>query len=164
MHLARPIRFSLVALTVATSLAAACSREPAVSAPQPLAAVGDTVAGEGRAAELRAMRDTWSSTRSGRDYRFTTRYTCFCVGGGEDAVVTVRGDRVVSVAKRDGQALPAAQYYTIEELYVRAIAEAEQDGHVEVTYHRSGYPARLVVGTLANDAGVGYEVREVVLK
>jgi hypothetical protein len=41
---------------------------------------------------------------------------------------------------------------------------AEDDGHVEVTYHRSGYPSRLVVGTLANDAGTGYEVREVVIE
>ena len=111
------------------------------------------------------MRATWAATRAGRDYRFTTRFTCFCVGGGVDATVSVSGTRVVSVRRRDtGEALSLPMYYTVEELYARAIAMAEEDGHVEVTYHRSGYPTRLVVGTLANDAGTGYEVREVVLE
>ena len=166
MQHTRSIGTSLLAAALVAALAAAaCSREPAPSGPRPLAALGDTVVGSGRAEELRAMRDTWAATRGGRDYRFTTSFVCFCVGGDAEAVVSVRGTRVVSVRRRDtGAALSAPMYYTIEELYARAIAMAEASGEVSVTYHRSGYPARLVVGTLANDAGTAYEVRDVVLE
>ncbi len=141
MHDSRSIRNSLLGAALLASLAAAaCSREPAPSAPRPLAAVGDTVAGNGRAEELRAMRATWAATRAGRDYRFTTRFTCFCADGGVDAVVSVSGARVASVVRRDdGQALPAERYYTVEELFARAIAMAAENGHVEVTSHTS-YP------------------------
>jgi len=95
------------------------------------------------------------------DYRFTLARSCFC---GEEATqparVEVRGDRVVKVTNiRTGRALSLELGVTVEEMFERIAAAARDGTYLEAAYHpERAYPAQVVIGTLANDAGVGYSL------
>jgi hypothetical protein len=112
-----------------------------------------------------AARVRWSDGAPA-NYRFDFQRHCFCVTEAVQPVtVEVRGGEIVSVVSRDGgQPAPAApniEWYTIEDLF-RLIEEAEAAGQeVEVEYAPDGYPARIVIGSLAADAGVEYQVENV---
>ncbi len=97
------------------------------------------------------------------DYRFTLARTCFCpVEATQPVRVEVRDDRVVKVTSiRTGQALSLELGVTVEEMFER-IATAARDGtYLEAAYHPArAYPAQVVIGTLANDAGVGYSLSD----
>lgn len=117
----------------------------------------DSVAGE-----VAEQKRKWEA-QGLDDYRFTLARNCFCA---EDATqparVEVRGDRVVSVTSlRTGRELSAELGVTVEEMFDR-IAQADRDGtYLEAAYHpERGYPAQVVIGTLANDAGVGYSLSD----
>jgi hypothetical protein len=127
---------------------------------------GPRVEGTGSEMELRTRWAQWRAVGP-ESYSYELRRSCFCtVEAVTPARVEVRDGRVVDVrAIATGQPLsqPLRFVPTIDSLFVWAIAEAERDGHVEVAYDgRHGYPTRLVIGTLANDAGVAYEVTNVV--
>ncbi|MFN2564544.1 MAG: DUF6174 domain-containing protein, partial [Gemmatimonadaceae bacterium] len=78
--------------------------------------------------------------------------------------VEVRDGRPVAArAIETTEPLPLALFFPIDSLFSWAIREAERGGFVSVAYdQRLSYPAELVVGTLANDAGVAYSVSAVV--
>jgi hypothetical protein len=152
------IRFYLASLMLAV---AACT--PPVD-PGPRRA--SSVEGSGSAAELRLRWAQWQATRI-RSYGFNLERGCFCTSEMlTPARVDVRDGRVVSVRARiDGRALPQEYVPTIDSLFRWAIREADGDGHVEVSYDPLlSYPVRLVIGTLANDAGVAYHVADLVPK
>ncbi|MFN2567696.1 MAG: DUF6174 domain-containing protein [Gemmatimonadaceae bacterium] len=120
--------------------------------------------GTGSAAELRLRLTQWQALGP-RSYSYDLRRVCFC---GPDAVtparVEVRDGRVV-----DARALVMPRplllelFDTIDALFARAIEMAESGGPVVVSYHPTlGYPTFLEIGTLANDAGVRYQVSKLV--
>ena len=114
------------------------------------------------AGDFRVQRARWEAQRLDH-YRFTLARNCFChPEATQPARVEVRGDRVVRVTSlATGRELDVGLGLTVDELFER-IAAAEADGtYLEVVYHPGrGYPMRAVIGTLANDAGVGYSLGE----
>jgi hypothetical protein len=124
------------------------------------ATVGPPVEGTASVTELRLRWAQWEAVGP-ESYTYELRRACFCSAETvAPARVEVRDRRVVDVRSlATGQSLPVAWVPTIDSLFKWAIAEAERGGHVEVAYHRRlSYPVRLVIGTLANDAGVAYSV------
>jgi hypothetical protein len=94
------------------------------------------------------------------DHRFQLQISCFC--GSEitrPVLVEVRGGAVSRVLDLE-TGKPVANNYaypTVTKLFDDAIAERSRGGNVSVAYDQtSGIPARLEVGTIANDAGVLY--------
>jgi hypothetical protein len=121
---------------------------------------GEGAEGSGSEGSLRLRWAQWQAKRI-RSYGFNLERSCFCpVEAITPTRVDVRDGRVVSVrALADGRALSPEFVPTIDSLFQWAIREAAQKGHVEVTYDPLlGYPVRLVIGTLANDAGTSYHV------
>ena len=97
------------------------------------------------------------------DYRFTLARTCFCTEEAtQPARVEVRGDRVVRVTSiRTGRALSLELGVTVEAMFEQIAAAARDGTYLEAAYHPArGYPAQVVIGTLANDAGVGYSLSD----
>ena len=124
----------------------------------------DTIPGNGSEAELRLMKARWTEARRGRNYSFVTGIGCFCPAYyGASVRVVVIGAQVATVREVDSGGLrPARDYYTIEELFDRAIAFRAGGGPVRVTYDgRAGFPRLLTIGTPENDGGVIYGVRDV---
>jgi hypothetical protein len=151
----KPAALFGVMAAIAVLSAASCSR-----------VAGPRIEGTGSEMELRTRWVQWRAVGP-ESYSYELRRSCFCtVEAVTPARVEVRDGRVVAVrAIATGQPLsqPLSLVPTIDSLFVWAIAEAERDGHVEVAYdRRDGYPTRLVIGTLANDAGVAYEVTNLV--
>jgi hypothetical protein len=150
-------------LTVAASVtlsAASCTpaADPALR--------DEGVDGSGSEESLRQRWAQWQATRI-RSYGFNLERSCFCpVEAITPARVDVRDGRVVSVRDLiDGHALSIQSVPTIDSLFRWAIREAGQNGHVEVTYDPLlGHPVRLVIGTLANDAGTAYHVADLVVQ
>lgn len=158
----------LAVLVAAILAVAACgSDEPTGTAARGLLPASDTIEGGATTSELRLMKARWAAVRDGRDYSFVTSYYCFCYGEVETPVrVTVRGASVASVREVvSGRSRPTDHYYTIEELFDRAIARRAIDRHVRVSYSaRWGHPIWLTIGTPENDAGVTYQVGDVALE
>jgi hypothetical protein len=119
---------------------------------------------ENIAESLRQRWEQWQATGI-RSYGFNLERSCFCpVETIAPARVDVRDGEVVSVRSlTDGRQLPVQSVPTVDSLFRWAIREARQNGHVEVSYDpRLSYPVRLVIGTLANDAGTSYHVADLV--
>ncbi len=146
---------SLIGVIAAIAVLSAASCSPVA---------GPTGDGSGSEMELRTRWLQWRALGP-RSYSYELRRSCFCtVDAITPARVEVRDGRVVDIrALATGEPLPLRFVPTIDSLFAWAIAEAERDGHVEVMYdQRLSYPARLVIGTLANDAGTAYEVTNLV--
>jgi hypothetical protein len=119
---------------------------------------------------LAQARQRWAS-RGFDDYTFETRHGCFCPPEITGPVrITVRQGTILSVTLLEtGALLPPADlvhWYTIEQLFARIPATAQQDGvaDVGVVYDQAlGYPASIRVtpdeGIL--DAGESYSVSAV---
>jgi len=154
-------RLAAIVVTLAVAGTAACSNSstPSGLGTQQLSVSADTVVGTGQLAELQARRAAWVA-RGINNYRVELRISCFC---GEmirrPVLVEVRGGAVSKVLDLE-TAKPVADitpYPTITQLFDRAIEMRAQNGHVSVAYDRAlGYPARLEIGTIANDAGTLY--------
>lgn len=158
----------LVVLGAALLALAACGRDRDPLGPvTPLTLLpGDSTEVTPSQVELVLAKARWGLERNGRDYSFVTSFYCFCDPSVQVPVrVTVHGTEIVSVREvTSGRGRQAAEYYTIEALFDRAI-EARGDGvPVRVTYAAGGYPAWLTIGTPENDAGVTYSVGEVRLQ
>ena len=153
----------LAAAILATGVGLACanaSRITGLGTPN-IALTRDTLPGTGELTELQQHRAAWVALGI-NDYRFQMQATCFC--GGDfirPVLIEVRGG-VVSKVWDLQTTKPIADkrlFPTITTLFDDAIAERSRGGRVRVTYNRaSGIPVWLEVGTLENDAGVGYRV------
>jgi hypothetical protein len=154
---------SVVAGAAAATIA--CSDNPTTGLGTPLVATPrNTVPGTGQLAELEQRRADWLA-RGITDYRFQLRITCFCGGDiTRPVLIEVRRGAVTKVWDLEtGRSISATSNYpTITALFDSAIAEQRdprRGGRVRVTYDAAlGIPVFLEVGTLENDAGVGYQV------
>jgi len=161
-----PRTWRLVALmAVAASAASACTNtsNPASIRKQELSVSADTILGTGQLSELQQRRAAWIA-RGIVDYRVELGISCFC---GRDltrpVLVEVRAGAVSKVwdLETGKSVADLTRYPTITELFDAAIAERSRGGHVSVAYDRAlGFPARLDVGTIANDAGTQYFLAE----
>jgi hypothetical protein len=137
----RPIR-SLIALAL---VLAACDTPTETTAPVP--------------GEPSEQRQLWEQ-QGIDDYRFVFGRTCFCMPL-PLVRVDVRDGEVVAVREADtGRTLPREEWIgvpTVEDVF-DSIAQAEANGEpAEAEFHPTlGYPMRVMLGTLANDAGVNY--------
>ena len=156
-------RFRLLSLLLTIAASVTLSAASCTPAADP-ARRDEGVGGSGSEGSLRQRWAQWQATGI-RSYGFNLERSCFCpVEAITPARVDVRDGRVVSVrALIDGRALPLQSVPTIDSLFRWAIREAAQNGHVEVTYDPLlSHPVRLVIGTLANDAGTSYHVADLV--
>jgi hypothetical protein len=157
----------LTVATIVTAASVGCdddSRATGLQTLQPSLA-GDTISGTGQLAELQQRRASWVA-RKIDDYRFQLAISCFC--GSEitrPVVIQVRQGAVTSVVdvQTNKPVTNKSLYPTITALFDAAIAERSRGGSVSVAYDRViGIPARLEVGTVANDAGVLYFISDFV--
>ena len=150
-----------LALAGASTALACANAAPGSPAGIELSAAGDTVTGSGSLDELRRRRAAWVA-RGIDDYRVDMQITCFCGGDiRRPAVVEVRDGAVVSVLDREtGKPLESAEHFpTIMMLFDDALAMAAGGSTVSVAWDRAlGFPARIEIGTLANDAGSLYHL------
>jgi hypothetical protein len=152
----------LVALTIVTGAAGCADRSDTTDPrPQSLAFSSDTIPGTGQLSELQQRRAAWVA-RKINDYRYQLQISCFC--GSEitrPVIIEVRAGVTATVTDVEtGKPVTNKYLYpTITGLFDAAISERSKGGSVSVSYDRAlGTPARLEVGTLANDAGVLYLV------
>ena len=158
-------RFRLLSLLLTIAASVTLSAASCTPAADP-ARRDEGVGGSGSEGSLRQRWAQWQATGI-RSYGFNLERSCFCpVEAITPARVDVRDGRVVSVRTLiDGRALPLQSVPTIDSLFRWAIREAAQNGHVEVTYDPLlSHPVRLVIGTLANDAGTSYHVADLVVQ
>jgi len=150
---------------VATTAAFACreSSVPAGLGVNEIAVPADTVTGNGQLNELQQRRAAWIA-QGIDDYRVQLRISCFCGGDiRRPVLVEVRRGAVSKVWDLE-TAKPVTNlelYPSITTLFDRAIAERSQGGNVSVAYDGGlGFPVRLEIGTIANDAGTLYFLGE----
>ena len=149
----------LSALTALTVAACSSSSTPSGLGTQQLSISGDTVVGTGQLSELQQRRAAWVA-RKIDSYRVELRISCFCIPEvTRPVLVEVRGGAVSKVLDLE-TAKPVAdlsRYPAITQLFDRAIEMRSGGGNVSVAYDKAlGYPARLEIGTIANDAGTVY--------
>jgi hypothetical protein len=150
---------ALTILAVAAIAACSSSAPPSGLGTQQLSVSGDTVVGTGQLAELQSRRAAWVA-RGLNDYRVELRISCFCGSTiTRPVLLEVRGGAVSKVLdlETSREVADKAPYPTITQLFDRAIEMRTNNGHVSVAYDRIvGFPARLEIGTIANDAGILY--------
>ena len=158
------LRTYLLALA-ATTAAFACQESPVPSGlgVNQIAVPTDTVAGSGQLNELQQRRAAWIA-QGIDDYRVQLRISCFCAGDlTRPVLVEVRRGAVSKVWDLE-TAKPVTNlgaYPSVTTLFDRAIAERSQGGIVSVAYDGGlGFPVRLEIGTIANDAGTLYFLGE----
>jgi hypothetical protein len=154
--LSRRTYLLIAASATATVLACSNGRDPSGLNAQQLSVSADTVTGTGQLNELQQRRAAWVA-RGIADYRVQLRISCFCAGEiTRPVVMEVKGGVVSKVWDLETSKLIAdvSPYPTITQLFDRAIEKRTGGGNVSVAYDRaSGVPARLEIGTIANDAG-----------
>ena len=150
-----------IVLTALITISAACSSNssPSGLGTQQLSVSGDTIVGTGQLTELQQKRDAWVA-RGINNYRVELRISCFCIEEMRRPVqIEVRNGAVAKVLDLE-TAKPVSdmsRYPTITQLFDSAIEMRSGGGNVSVAYDKElGYPARLEIGTIANDAGTLY--------
>lgn len=152
----------LVALAIVAATTACASNNdttPVGLGATQLSVSADTVAGTGELAELQQRRAAWLA--SGIDeYHVQLQIVCFCVEAVRRPVLLEVRKNVVAKGwdLETGRPLTdLAPYPSITALFDRAIETRSGGGHVSVAYDTThGFPARIEIGTLANDAGTMY--------
>ena len=150
----------LAALSTLAVVACADNNTPSGLGSQQLNVAGDTIVGSGQLSELQQRRAAWIA-RGIDDYQFQLRISCFCAGDiTRPVLIEVRGGVVGRVWDLETARLvtTVSPYPTITKLFDLAIAERSREGgYVSVAYDATyGFPARIEIGTLANDAGTLY--------
>jgi len=153
----------LLAALLFPAVAVACASKdttPSGLGAKQLSVSGDTVLGTGSLAELQQRRAAWVA-RGVDDYHVQLQISCFCIGDiRRPVLIEVRGGAVTRVWDLEtGRTVTnLSTYPTITALYDKAIAERSREGgYVSATYDAThGFPTRIEIGTLANDAGTLY--------
>ena len=156
----RSARRLLAALSALAIIACADNATPSGLGTHQLSVSGDTIAGTGQLSELQQRRAAWVA-RGINDYQVQLQIVCFC--GDEitrPVLLEVRGGAIAKVWDLEtARAVTIlSSYPTITKLFDMAIAERSREGgYVSVAYDTTyGFPARIEIGTLANDAGTMY--------
>jgi len=148
--------YLVVALIATATVACRESGVPSGLGALQITAATDTVPGTGQLNELQQKRAAWVA-RGINDYRVQLSITCFCGGDiRRPVLVEVRGGVVTKVWDLETAKLRAdiAPYPSITKLFDEAIEQRSGGGNVSVSYDRElGIPARIEIGTIANDAG-----------
>ena len=147
---------------IATAAALGCRNESSVPSglgAQQITVSLDTIPGSGELAEIQQRRAAWVA-QGINDYRVQLQIVCFCAGDiRRPVLIEVRRGAVSKVWDLES-AKPVTNlepYPTITQLYDRAVAQRSEGGHVSVAYDRTfGFPVRIEIGTIANDAGTVY--------
>jgi hypothetical protein len=123
--------------------------------------------GPDEARALAEARQQWAG-RSFPDYTFDIRHDCFCSPEQVGPVrITVRGGTIVAATLLGtGEAVPPANWYTIEQLFERIPLWAKEDGvdDVIVEYDATlGFPSSIEIRFKEDilDAGGAYTVSKV---
>lgn len=160
---ARTIAAAVVMMTIA---GCATDDRPTGLGSKSLTIATDTIPGTGQLAELQQRRAAWVA-RGIANYRVQLRISCFCAGDiTRPVLIEVRGGVVSKVWDLETAKAVAnvSVYPTITGLFDAAIAERSRGGNVSVSYDTAlGTPARLEIGTIANDAGVLYFLSSIVI-
>lgn len=153
-----------VTAAILTAVIAACAAHddvPSGLGASQLSATADTVAGSGDLRELQDRRAAWIA-RGIDDYRVQMQIGCFCGGDIRRPVLLEVRNGAVARAWDLETSRPVANlsaYPTITTLFDRAIEQRSSGGDVSVAYDAGvGFPARIEIGTLANDAGTAYHL------
>lgn len=155
----------LVGISVAVLAVVGCADAsvPSGLGTDQISVSADTVPGSGLLRELQERRAAWVA-HGIDDYRVQLRISCFCAGDiTRPVLVEIRRGAVAKVwdLETARTVTNITAYRTITALFDAAIAERSRGGHVSVTYDRAlGYPVRLEIGTIANDAGTLYMLGE----
>ena len=154
----------LAALSIAATAACASNdTTPSGLGATQLNISADTVKGTGNLSELQQRRAAWLA-RGIDDYRFQLQITCFCGGDiRRPVLVEVRDGAVAKVwdLETARAVTDLSLYPSITKLFDMAVAQASGGNHVSVAYDREfGIPARIEIGTLANDAGTLYTLAD----
>src|SRR5215204_3894761 len=161
----RSRRTYLALALIATSATLAC-REPSIPSGlgvQQITVPVDTVTGNGQLVELQQRRAAWVA--QGIDnYRVQLQIVCFCAGDiRRPVLIEVRRGALSKVWDLES-AKPVTNlepYPTITQLFDRAVAQRSEGGNVSAAYDRAlGFPVRIEIGTIANDAGTVYMLGE----
>ena len=116
----------------------------------------------GGAGDAAAHRRVWARQQLD-DYRFVFQRDCFCLGRGP-VVVIVRGGVAELRNPQNGQPAGESEIVdamTVDELFNRIVQAQVRGEHTAVEYHPTlGYPTVAEIGTLANDAGTRYHLRD----
>ena len=159
----RPAYLAIAVAATAGTLACSNGSTPSGLGVQQLSVSADTVTGTGQLNELQERRAAWVA-RGIADYRVQLRISCFCGGNiTRPVLIEVRRGAVSKVWDLETAKLVAdvSPYPSITQLFDRAIEMRSGGGNVSVTYDRAnGIPARLEIGTIANDAGTLYFLGE----
>ena len=151
----------LAALSIAAATVACASKDttPSGLGATQLNVSADTIPGTGDLSELQQRRSAWLA-RGIDDYNVQLQISCFCGGDiRRPVLVEVRDGAVAKVwdLETARAVTDLSLYPTITKLFDKAIAERSGGGYVSVAYDREfGIPARIEIGTLANDAGTLY--------
>jgi len=154
-------RTYLAVALAATASILACSNgsTPPGLGTRQLSVSADTVTGTGELVELQQRRAAWVA-RGMADYRVQLRISCFCAGTiTRPVLIEVRRGTVSKVWDLETSTLVAdiSPYPSITQLFDKAIEMRAGGGNVAVAYDRTNsIPARLEIGTIANDAGTLY--------
>lgn len=133
----------------------------------PLVACGsDGIADVKTQPDAAQARARWGALGLNR-YTVEMKLGCFCVPSVTSwHELRVEGNRVVAARMLEPPYTPrtaaeAALFPTVSALFDRIAEEQERpDGYLEGKYDvLTGLPVQVVVGTLANDAGIAYELR-----
>jgi hypothetical protein len=159
----QPSRFArrlLTALSALAVIACADNTTPSGLGTQQLSVSGDTIVGTGQLSELQQRRAAWVA-RGINDYQVQLRIVCFCAGDiTRPVLLEVRGGAVAKVwdLETTHPVATLSSYPPITKLFDMAVAERSREGgYVSVAYDATyGFPARIEIGTLANDAGTMY--------
>ena len=156
----RSTRRLLAALSVLAVVACSENTTPSGLGSQQLNVAGDTIVGSGQLSELQQRRAAWIA-RGVNDYQFQLRISCFClVEVTRPVLIEVRGGAIARVwdLETARPVTTVSSYPTITSLFDRAVAERSREGgYVSVAYDATyGFPARIEIGTLANDSGTLY--------
>ena len=149
----------LAALAIAATTTACASNNdttPLGLGATQLSVSADTVVDTGELAELQQRRAAWLASGID-DYHVQLQIVCFCVEEVRRPVLLEVRNNVVTKGwdLETGRPLTdLAPYPSITALFDRAIQLRSDGGHVSVAYDAThGFPARIEIGTLANDAG-----------
>lgn len=158
-------RRPLIATALLALALGGCANGTATPAGEPVGSVlvSRSSSGAATADALRERQGQWQALGV-RDYDVVVTLGCFCPPERTQPTrVEVRDGRVVrATTVATGAAQPADAYPTIDALFERALEAAAAGEQLEAAHdERFGWPTRLMIGSLAADAGTLYELRDV---
>ena len=112
---------------------------------------------EEQTSKLVNAKNIWLKIANNQNYSFKYKRNCFCAFSGEEVLIKVEGNKVIS-AEIDGTEVPARTFLTVIGHYKQILEllkrqEREGDLTVAIQYDSNyGYPTKIIVKSSAFDA------------